>query len=111
MNSSRADPMEVSLMMNMLSRTLTVTTLKIWQRRVAAEACLETFERSKESSLDKYVYALEAYYRRFAALVLAHIAPFGLTADQLCRETLATTKILVQNCYLELLFGKLCGKK
>jgi len=94
MNSSIADPLEISFTLNILSRTLTVTTLKIWQRRVAAEACLETFERQKEATIDKLDYALEAF-KRIAPKVLreyAHIAPFNLTADQLCRETLPTPK-------------------
>lgn len=95
MNSSITSvPLEATLTLNLISRKLSVTTLKLWQRRVAAEACLETFERQKEAKLDRDAYAYDAY-KRIAVRVIqeySHIIPYGLTAEQLCKESLISQK-------------------
>jgi len=88
------DHMESSLTLNILDRKLNATTLKIWQRRVAAEACLETFERQRESNIDKFKYAEEAYFRLAPTVLQKYpsIIPYNLTVEQLCSDTLITNK-------------------
>ena len=85
---------ESSVTLNYVDRNLTATTLKIWQRRVAAEACLETFERQHEGNIDKFKYAEEAYYRTAQKVLNSYpnLVPHNLTYEQLCSETLNTKK-------------------
>ena len=85
---------ESSVTLNYVDRNLTATTLKIWQRRVAAEACLETFERQREGNIDKFKYAEEAYYRTAQKVLNSYpnLVPHNLTYEQLCSETLNTKK-------------------
>jgi hypothetical protein len=54
---------EEVLLKNQLPKELTVSTLKMWQRYCVALAVLETFEKTRESNVDKFGYAKDAYFR------------------------------------------------